>query len=292
MTPSADPLADPARAKPLATAVAAVPAGRGALPISAVLITRDAERHLDQALAALHVCDEILILDSGSTDRTLAIAQRHGARVEHHEFHGFGPMKRLAVSRARHDWVLSIDADEVLDPEAIAALATLDFGEPRRAYRIHRRNFVAATEVRHGAWNPDFCVRLFNRTGADFTDAEVHESVHATGPIAPWPGSLLHYSFPDFAEVFQRCGKYARLKTQRLRERGVTAGAIKLLVRMGWGFFRSYVLKRGFLDGRAGVLVALSVALDAVLALAQASEPSPTPAPPTDQPGKSGGGGQ
>ncbi len=253
-----------------------------------MLITRDAERLLDKVLASLAVCDEILVVDSGSSDRTLDIARARGARVEHHEFLGYGPMKRAAVAMAKHDWVLSIDADEVLDEVALAALAKLDFSDPRRAFRIHRRNFIGEIEVRHGVWNPDWCIRLFNRTCTDFTAAEVHESVRATGPVAIWPGSMIHYSYPDFAELFWRCGKYSRIKAHRLRERGHSAGACTLLARAVWGFLRSYILRRGFLDGRAGVLVALSVALDGVLALAQASEPSL--APPTPPEGETGTG--
>lgn len=281
-TPSGQPVAPPV-ASGAPEAVAAVPAAK--LPISAVLITRDAERLLDQVLAALAVCDEILVVDSGSSDRTLDIARARGARVEHHEFLGYGPMKRAAVAMAKHDWVLSIDADEVLDEAALAALSTLDFKDPRKAYRIHRRNLIGEIEVRHGAWNPDWCIRLFNRTCTDFTAAEVHESVRATGPVLVWPGGMIHYSYPDFAELFWRCGKYSRIKAHRLRERGHTAGAARLLVRAGWGFFRSYIWRRGFLDGRAGVLVALSVALDGVLALAQASEPSLAPPAPVMPPG-------
>lgn len=244
------------------------------LPISAVIITLNAERLLDQVLAALAICDEVLVVDSGSSDRTCDLARARGARVEYHEFQGYGPMKRAAVAMAKHDWVLSIDADEVLDAAALAALPTLDVSDPRRSFRIHRRNLIGAIEVRYGAWNPDWCIRLFNRTCTDFTAAEVHESVRATGPVAIWPGGLIHHSYIDFADLFARCSKYSRIKAQRLRERQRSAGAVKLLARAAWGFVRSYFLRRGFLDGRAGVLVALSVALDGVLALAQASEPS------------------
>jgi glycosyltransferase involved in cell wall biosynthesis len=231
--------------------------------ISAVLITLNAERHLDRVLAALRgTCAEIVVLDSGSTDRTAAICAAHGVRFEVHPFDGYGPQKRRAVALATHDWVLSVDADEVLDATASAALAQLDLSEPRRSFRILRRNFIGEREVRYGAWSPDWCLRLFNRTTTNFTMDAVHESVPAVGPVAVIPGSLLHYSFSDAADLFVRCGGYARRKAARYRAAGRRAGACRVLLRALWGFTRSYVLKRGFLDGKLGVVVALSVAVD------------------------------
>lgn len=249
------------------------------LPVSAVIITLNAERYLERVLTALAICDDVIVVDSGSTDHTIHIAQTCGARVESRTFQGFGPMKREAVALARYDWVLSVDADEVVDDEAMAALATLRLNDPRQAFRIRRRNYIGDTEVRYGAWNPDWCLRLFNRRCANFSTAVVHESVQTAGPIATWPGSIIHYSFAHYADVFARCGKYAHIKTQRLRDNGRRAHAVTLLLRGIWGFSRSYIFKRGFLDGRAGFMVALSVALDATLALAQASETSRSDVP-------------
>ena len=132
------------------------------LPVSAVLIVLNGERHLDRVLGALAFCDEILILDSGSTDATREIAARHGARVEHQPFLGYGPQKHRAVELAKHDWILSIDDDEVIDYEAATTIQVLDFADPSRAWRLRRRNYVGAREIRFGQWTPDYTLRLFN----------------------------------------------------------------------------------------------------------------------------------
>lgn len=241
-------------------------------PVSAVIIVKDGERHLAQVLAAVAWCDEVLVLDSGSADRTLEIARAAGARVEQQDFLGYGPQKRAAVALARHDWILSLDADEVLDAKAAAAIRALALDDPAIGFRIRRRNHIGAREVRYGLWSPDRCLRLFNRTRANFNEVRIHEAVVAGGPVRDLPGSIIHYTFRDCADVFGRMPPYSRAKAAAYRARGRRASAALLLARAAWGFVRSYVLKRGFLDGRLGVVVALSVAVDAVLGLALAGE--------------------
>ena len=244
--------------------------GMEKLPISAVLIVKNGERHLDRVLAAVGFCAEILVLDSGSTDRTLEICATHQVRVEHQPFLGFGRQKRRAIELARHDWVLVIDDDEVLDYEAAITIQVLDYADVTRAWRIRRRTYIGAREVRFGQWSPDYSLRLFNRTHANVNERPIHEAVETPGPVLTLPGALHHYSFIDLADVFVRCGGYARAKAALYREQGRRAGAIQLILRALWGFLRSYVVKQGFRDGSVGVVVALSVALDAVLGLAQA----------------------
>jgi glycosyltransferase involved in cell wall biosynthesis len=241
-------------------------------PITAVLIVLNGERLLDRVLSALSFCAEVLILDSGSTDHTLEIAARHRARVEHQEFLGYGAQKQRAVELAKHDWVLVIDDDEVLDYEAATAIMRLDYRNPAQAWRLRRRNYVAESEVRFGQWSPDYTLRLFNRTTAQFNQLAVHESVETAVPVQTLPGALHHYSFTDLADVLVRCAGYARTKATRYRFEGRGATPLQLLARALWGFLRSYVFKLGFLDGVAGVVVALSVALDSVLGLAIAVE--------------------
>lgn len=247
------------------------------LKISAVLIVHNGERHLDRVLAAVGFCDEILVLDSGSTDHTREICASHNARVEHQPFLGYGLQKQRAVDLAKHDWVLVIDDDEVLDYEAATTVQVLDYADPTRAWRLRRRTYIGAREIRYGQWSPDYSLRLFNRTYGQFNDREIHESVETSGTVLTLPGALHHYSYTDYADVFARCGSYARKKAMRYRDEGRRARAVQLVFRALWGFLRSYVFKQGFRDGTAGVVVAMSVALDAVLglALAQESETSP-----------------
>lgn len=241
------------------------------VPISAVIIVKDGERHLARVLAALAPCAEILVLDSGSGDGTEAIARSAGARFERQDFLGFGPQKNKAVALATHDWILSVDADEVLDDAGRLALPNLDLGDAHRCWRIHRRTFVGRRELRHGHLN-DAPVRLFNRTATRFNDVPVHESVAPTATVETLPGGLLHYSFRDAAELVARGAGYTRTKAGEYRARGRRASAPWILARAVAAFAKSYLLKRGFLDGRLGVVVALSAALSASTALAMASE--------------------
>lgn len=241
-------------------------------PISAVLITKNAEEHLDRVLGALHCCEEIVVLDSGSTDRTRKIASEHGVSWFEKPFDGYGPQKRHAIVRARFDWILAVDADEVLDEEAGAAVVTIDWErlDPSLCWRVRRRPFVAGREIRHGHWNPDWVLRLFHRRHHDFSNDPIHESVTPTADVRTLPGSLLHFSYRDLGEVIRM--DYHRLKADRYRVRGRRASGPTLAARATWAFFFSYVVRRGFLDGPAGVVIALAGAVNAVMGLALASE--------------------
>jgi len=243
--------------------------------ISVVIIVKDGERHLAEVLASVRGFAEILVLDSGSTDRTLEIARAAGARIESQPFLGYGAQKNRAVALAKYDWILSLDADEVLDPTARAAVAALDLSDPSRCWRLRRRTFVGAYKLRHGHLN-DAPIRLFNRSVTRFSESLVHESVLPSGDRSPdiLDGSILHYSFRDAADLVQRGAAYARLKAALYREQRRSVSAPILVLRAAAAFLKSYVLKAGFLDGRLGVVSAMSAAVDAVTALAMASEDS------------------
>jgi glycosyltransferase involved in cell wall biosynthesis len=247
-------------------------------PVSAVLITLDAEAHLEEVLGALAWCGEIVVLDSGSTDRTRAIAERHGARFEERPFDGYGAQKNRAVDLASHDWIVAVDADEVLDPEARRALAELDWQalEPTSCGRILRRPFIGSHEVRHGHWVPDRLVRVFNRRHHRWLEHPVHPTITTEGRVFDLPGSLLHYCYADMAEVFRT--DYHRMKAAWYRQRGRRASGPLLAARATLVFLRSYLLRRGFLEGRYGVVVAVAGAVNAVLGLAMASEAEERPA--------------
>lgn len=252
---------------------------RQTIPVSAVLISRDAERYLDRVLAPLAVCNEILILDSGSVDRTREIAAAHGARWHAHPFDGYGPQKRRAVELAGNDWVLSVDTDEILDQRAAEALAEVDWehADPCACWSLRRRPFIGSREIRHGDWAPDWVVRVFNRRRHSLSPTPVHESVQTTGPVRRLDGSLLHLTAADLAEVFRT--DYYRLKAGVYAAAGRRARPPALAVRAVGAFLRSYLLRAGFLDGNAGVVVAVAAAANAVTGLALASEP-PSRLPP------------
>ena len=241
-------------------------------PISAVLITNNAEEHLDRVLGALRCCEEIVVLDSGSTDRTREIANVHGVSWFEKPFDGYGSQKRHAVVRARFDWILSVDADEVLDEEAGLAVRAIEWEHqsPSLCWRVRRRPFVGGCEIRYGHWNPDWVVRLFHRHHHDFSSDPIHESVTPKAEVRTLPGSLLHFSYRDLGEVIRM--DYHRLKADRYRAQGRRASGPTLAARAAWIFCYSYLVRRGFLDGPAGVVVALAGAVNAVMGLALANE--------------------
>jgi glycosyltransferase involved in cell wall biosynthesis len=224
------------------------------LPLSLVVITRDAARELPSCVASAHFAAETLVVDSGSTDGTVAIAQDSGARVLHRPFDGFGAQKRFAVSQATHDWVLCLDADERVSPELAAAIAAaFANGQPRAAaFSLSRRNRFLGRWLAHGEGYPDRIVRLFDRRRARWTDDPVHENVVADGPVERLAGDLMHASAESIDEYIAKQNRYTTLQARAMHARGERAGVARLALSPIARFVRFYVLKGGFLDGAAG----------------------------------------
>jgi len=254
----------------------------GPRPISGVVITRDAGPRLAATLVSLDGCAERLVLDSGSTDGTVALARALSARVEQQPFLGFGLQKRRAVELASHDWILSLDADETLDEEARAAVAAADLTDPAACYAFHRRTFIGRREVRHGAWREERVLRLFNRTTAGFKPLPVHELVEAARPPRLLPGAILHHSYADCADVVVRAARYAPLKADIIRGRRQPVATWTLPFRGLAAFFKSYLLRGGWRDGAAGFVIAVSRVLDSTLPRALILEDRRPPDPESD----------
>lgn len=234
-------------------------------PISLVVITLDGARHLRSVLESATFCEERLVVDSGSTDDTVSIARAAGARVELQPFLGYGRQKQRAVELAAHDWILSLDDDEPLDDEAASAIAALDLSDPSACWEIRRRTFVGTTEVRHGVWANEYVLRVFNRRTAGFAPLPVHEQVGSQRPPRRLPGSIRHFSFENSSEILSRSIRYARPKASIMAERGQRTSVAEIVGRGLGGFLKSYLVKRGFLDGALGFMVALSRVIDASL---------------------------
>jgi glycosyltransferase involved in cell wall biosynthesis len=230
--------------------VASPPAEK--LPLTAALITLNAGAQLDACLASLAFADEILVVDSGSSDATLEIARARGARVVSHEWHGFGRQKQLAVQDARHDWVLCLDADErvsaALERSIRAALAARRY----KAYRMARRNRFLGAWLAHGEGYPDWTLRLFHRAHASWSNDEVHEAVLTTAEVGRLEGDLLHDSAEDLATYVAKQNRYTTLHARSLFQQGVRASYWRLAVNPLARFLKFYVLKLGFLDGGPG----------------------------------------
>ena len=203
--------------------------------ISAIIITRNEAHNIAACIDSLRCCDEVIVLDSGSTDATCALAL------------------------ATRDWVLSIDADERLTPELADEIARTVAGAPSfNAYAIPRLSRYCGQYMRHGDWNPDLVVRLFRRTQARFSDDIVHETLCAEGPRGRLRGTLLHDSFRDLDEVLDKLNAYSRAGALKMHARGRRGGVGRAVLHGAWTFVRGYVLRLGWLDGRLGFVLAVS----------------------------------
>lgn len=227
--------------------------------VSAVLITLDEEARIERALRSVAFCDEVLVVDAGSSDRTCELAAAAGARVVRNApFPGFAEQRRFATMQARHDWVLSVDADEVVTDALGAEIQGLLGGEPPcGAYAMPRAAFYLGRFIRATDWYPDPQLRLFDRRRAAWQGGRVHESVTAQGPVGRLRGELLHYPYADLSEHVRRIDRYTTLWAEDAWERGLRGTAFRLWATPGWNLLRNYVLRGGFLLGRAGLTVSL-----------------------------------
>jgi len=235
------------------------------LPITALIITLNGATHLGRVLSSVAFCHERLVIDSGSTDNTICLAEAAGARVLHQPFLGYGPQKQAGVELAIHDWILSLDDDEVLDAEAIAAIKRLDFSDPSACWSLRRRTFIGNHEIFYGPWRNDRVVRLFNRHTAAFKPLWVHEEVAYQTPPKRLPGSIQHFSYDHLSDVIARSVSYAPLKAEIMQEKGERVHLWKLPVRGLATFVRCYFLQGGWRDGARGFVIALSRVIDSTL---------------------------
>ncbi len=226
----------------------------GRLPLSLVVITRDAAAELAECLDSAPFVAEIVVVDAGSRDDTVEVARSRGARVLVEPWRGFGPQKRYAVGAATHDWVLCLDADERATPELARSIgAAFAAGAPAAAaYAIARRNRFLGRWLAHGEGYPDWNVRLFDRRRARWTDDPVHEHVVADGEVERLDGDLLHASAESIEDYVAKQNRYTTLQAEAMHARGERAGFARLAISPVARFLRFYVVRLGFLDGAAG----------------------------------------
>jgi len=222
------------------------------LPLTVAVITRNAAAQLGECLASAAFADELLVLDSGSTDETCAIAERQGARVESRVWLGFGRQKQLAVSLARNDWVLCLDADERVTERLADSIRKAMAGGRFQAYRMARRNRFLGRWLAHGEGYPDWSLRLFHRGHASWSNDEVHEAVLTTAEVGRLDGDLLHDSADDVATYIAKQNRYTTLHAEALFKQGVRAGYWRLVASPVARFVKFYFLRLGLLDGGPG----------------------------------------
>jgi len=228
--------------------------------LSIILITRNEAANIRACLESVAWADEIIVVDSGSSDDTVAIAREFTPHVHEHDWPGFGAQKNHALDYAANKWVFSIDADERVTPELRAAIeAVLRNGDDAcSAYRVSRLSSYCGRFMRHSGWHPDHIVRLFRRDAARFSDDLVHERLLVEGQIGELDGELLHYAFDNLEEVLHKVNRYSSAGAVMLQQRGRSASLGSAVLRGLWSFLRTYILRGGFLDGREGFMLAVS----------------------------------
>ena len=225
--------------------------------LSVTIITRDEAADIAAVLASVAWADEVLVVDSESTDDTVAIARSHGARVLVRPWPGYIEQKNFAAASASHDWILSVDADERVTPALASEIkALLGATEPpARAYRVPRVTWHLGRWVRSTDWYPDWQLRLYDRRVASWTGRYVHESVKAEGPVARLSGELQHYAYRDIADHLETIDRYTTLAARQMDEQGRRASLLDVVFHAPFAFLRNYLLRGGIGDGLAGFLI-------------------------------------
>lgn len=232
--------------------------------VSLVIVAQDEERTIGRVIdAAKPLVDEVIVVDSGSTDDTIAIAQKSGARVVHQDWLGFAAQKNLAIDMAKCDWILSLDADEILTPRLVTELQarfpSSTFSN-YDGYKIPRILYIGDTAIINGGFYPDAQLRLFKRGSGKFGDRLVHEAIKMTGPVGMLRHPMQHYAYQTVDDFAAAMDKYARLSAQEFFNRGDykwRASAVNQTLNGGWTFFSRYILRGGMLDGKLGLQLAL-----------------------------------
>jgi glycosyltransferase involved in cell wall biosynthesis len=220
--------------------------------VSAVIITCNEEHNLCQLLPQLVWCDEIIIVDSGSTDKTLDVCRYYNCKIYYREFEGYGPQKRYALSLAENDWILSLDADEILSDELIAEIRNEMNSPSADGYYIPMVFVFMGKEFRYGKENWKYFLRLFNRKRGDFSADRVHEQILVDGCCKKLSGNIYHYSYRTFAQYFEKFNRYSTLAAEAAYARGKKRSLLAVLFALPLSFLKYYLLEGNFMNGLNG----------------------------------------
>ena len=237
----------------------------GRAPVSVVIAARNAAAHIAACIASVAWADEILVVENDSSDDTVALARGAGATVFAQPFVTIGQQRNAAIERARHEWILVLDADERCTPALAREVAELVGRAPGAppapdAWRIARRNHFLGREVRHGGWERDRPVRLFRRA-LRYDDRAVHEHVVTSGAVGTLREPMLHFTYATLDEYFEKFDRYSRAWAAQHHAAGRRASALTVLVKPPARFFSMFVARRGFLDGAHGLVLAVLAAM-------------------------------
>jgi glycosyltransferase involved in cell wall biosynthesis len=230
------------------------------MSLSVIIITKNEEAVIGRCVESVGWADEVIVLDSGSEDRTVEICRELGAQIHQApDWPGFGPQKNRALALATSDWVFSIDADEWVTPELRAEIqrAIAEQGT-NAAFRLPRSSSFCGRIMRHSGWSPDHVVRLFRRGTARFSDDLVHERLLVEGEAADLRVPLMHEAIRDLDQMLAKMNAYSTASSTAMHQRGKNGSVVSALAHGLWAFIRTYVLRAGFLDGREGLILAVA----------------------------------
>ena len=234
---------------------------RARLPLARLtvtIITKNEARHITDCIRSARFADEVVVVDCGSTDDTVALARAAGAIVHEMDWAGDGPQKNRAIDRASGDWFFSLDADERIPPELATEIRRAIEQPSVDAFRVPRLSAYCGQFMRHGGWWPDLNVRLGRRGKARYTETEVHATIRVEGATADLQSHLVHYSFPDLESVVDKLNRYSSAGARDMAARGKEVSFSRAVASGWWAFMRTYFLQAGFLDGRRGFMLAVS----------------------------------
>ncbi len=244
------------------------------LPISITIIACNEEKRIGECLKSVMWADDIVVVDSGSTDRTVEIAEAHGARVMHNDWPGYGAQKQFASKQAKYDWILNLDADEYVTDDLAVSIrsAFQNLAESVVAFECNFEHFLMGRWLRHGEAYPDPHIRLFNRQAGDWNTRPIHEHIEISGPTNKLEGSIRHRTVESLAEYIEKINHYTDLQAEIIVKSGKKVNFLQLFSRSCWRFIRGYILMLGFLDGIAGLTHSMTSTLTTFLKFAKAYE--------------------
>ena len=229
--------------------------------LTAIVPTYNEERNIQQCLESLTWADELLVVDSFSTDNTMNIVKKHADTILEHEYGYSAKQKNWAIPQAQHEWILLLDADEICTPELHAEIESIlnaDNEPPHGAYWIYRRNHFLGKEIKHCHWNHDRVIRLFKRDNYSYEDFMVHAELQPQDNIGILHERLLHFPYRDLDDYFKKLMRYTPWGAKKAIRKGMKGSLINVIINPAWEFFRRYIIYAGFLDGSRGLLISLT----------------------------------
>ncbi|MDQ7734492.1 glycosyltransferase family 2 protein [Halomonas sp. SpR1] len=241
-------------------------------PITGIVITLNEAHNISDCLKSLkRVCDEVIVVDSGSTDETIDIAKRHGATIYNQAYLGDGPQKAFGVVYAKNDWILSLDADERLNDDAINAIQSLRLNDVQIAYSFYRKNHVGNHWIKAAGFYPDAVVRLYNRTTSGYLNKKAHSSVKSPATYHT-KTHINHFTYKDLSDWIHRINVLSTRDAWAMKERGKKASSISPIVHSINALIRKLIFKGGVFQGSDGILVAVTTAFHAYMKYAKLNE--------------------